>query len=295
MENGPSGTRNGSGLNVRGSHQDFLKSTREASDASKAVDNALIEKFRTINEKLQAKLPYMELRLQDVSYVITNHFEDDPDKKSKSQNESDTDGPPRRAKQNIETIRSSGVLLRFLRKLKRVVTQGQLKDYTLDSTIIENINLVFEPGNMVLLLGGPGSGKSTLLRCMSDILPKGKDYHQAGEVTLSGVSTSTEGVYWPSLVGFMDQIERLHAFLTVFETCEFAWRCRTGGTHRRAWQGSGPEIDQTIKEMNESLSEIHFVLDILGLTRVKDTFVGDQNTVRGVSGGEKKRVTVAGT
>ena len=33
-------------------------------------------------------------------------------------------------------------------------------------------------------------------------------------------------------------------------------------------------------------------MEALGLTRVKDTFVGDQQTVRGVSGGEKKRVTV---
>jgi ABC-type thiamine transport system ATPase subunit len=31
----------------------------------------------------------------------------------------------------------------------------------------------------------------------------------------------------------------------------------------------------------------------LGLARVQDTFVGDQDTVRGVSGGEKRRVTVA--
>jgi ABC-type multidrug transport system ATPase subunit len=35
------------------------------------------------------------------------------------------------------------------------------------------------------------------------------------------------------------------------------------------------------------------ILDAVGLTRVKDTFVGGEGIVRGVSGGEKKRVTVA--
>jgi hypothetical protein len=33
------------------------------------------------------------------------------------------------------------------------------------------------------------------------------------------------------------------------------------------------------------------VLTGIGLKRVENTFVGDQQTVRGVSGGEKKRVT----
>lgn len=41
------------------------------------------------------------------------------------------------------------------------------------------------------------------------------------------------------------------------------------------------------------MTAVNKILEILGLSRVKDTFVGDQTTVRGVSGGEKKRVTVA--
>lgn len=57
--------------------------------------------------------------------------------------------------------------------------------------------------------------------------------------------------------------------------------------------GIGPEIAAEIKRMDEELYTVFTVLEAYGLTRVKDTFVGDQETVRGVSGGEKKRVTVA--
>lgn len=35
------------------------------------------------------------------------------------------------------------------------------------------------------------------------------------------------------------------------------------------------------------------LIEGMGLARVRDTFVGDQSRVRGVSEGEKKRVTVA--
>ena len=65
------------------------------------------------------------------------------------------------------------------------------------------------------------------------------------------------------------------------------------GTHRRPWQGEGPEVEETIAKMDEELNLVHTVLEALGLARVKDTFVGDQDKVRGVSGGEKRRVTVA--
>ena len=58
------------------------------------------------------------------------------------------------------------------------------------------------------------AGKSTILRCISDILPKGQNFEQSGEVSLSGISPTMKGISWPSLVGFMDQIDRLHPYLT---------------------------------------------------------------------------------
>ena len=127
---------------------------------------------------------------------------------------------------------------------------------------------------------------------IANMLPQNKSSVQEGTVSITGVTPSKD-VVWQSLVAYIDQIDRLHPFMTVKETCEFAWRCRSGGTHRRKWLGHGPEVDKLIAEMDEELAVVHLVMDVLGLTRVKDTFVGDQEQVRGVSGGEKKRVTVA--
>jgi ABC-type multidrug transport system ATPase subunit len=54
-----------------------------------------------------------------------------------------------------------------------------------------------------------------------------------------------------------------------------------------------PEVEREIDKLDEHRYAIMAVMQAMGLTRVKDTFVGDQQTVRGVSGGEKKRVTVS--
>ena len=102
-------------------------------------------------------------------------------------------------------------------------------------------------------------------------------------------------VIWNNLVGYIDQIDRLHPWLTVWETCEFAFQCRSGGTHRQPWYNTSEEANKLIEQMDEERTLVTKVLEGLGLTRVKDTFVGDPKVVRGVSGGEKKRVTLAGT
>jgi len=201
---------------LRGSHASFISASRKASYTP--LDNDLLEKIRDTNRKLGAKLPVLDLRLKNAKFIATNHFEDDPNQKYEQVDNKDG---PRRAKQDIQTIQTAGVCFKLFRKIKRIVTTGRFKDYTQDTTIMENVNLVFEPGKMVLLLGGPGSGKSTLLRYIANILPKGKDYKESGELTLSGVSPTSTNINWSSLVGFMDQIDRLHAYLTGEIMCAY--------------------------------------------------------------------------
>ena len=169
---GSQGGRGGGAGNRRGSHQEFLSSSRQASrtQSSITIDHALMERIRERNKALDSKLPYMELRLKDVRYTITNHFQDDPNKKKKGDYESAANNQqqeegPRRATQHIETVYSAGPIFRFWKKFNRLIKKGKCSDYAQDTTIIDNINLVFEPGKMVLLLGGPGSGTSFFV-CM---------------------------------------------------------------------------------------------------------------------------------
>lgn len=253
-------------------------------------ESDLIKQVAETNRKLQAKLPHLDLRVMDGKYEVTNYFDDDDDDEPVEEE----DGRPRRAKQKIPTVRSESPLYKFYRMIRRgIKNRGNISLRRQDTVIMEGVNLVFEPGKMYLVLGAPGSGKSTLLKMIAKNLHVTRNHRQSGTVSLSGVTQSDKKVVWSSLVSFMDQIERLHPYLTVLETCEFAWRCRSGGTHRRSWHGQGPEVDETIRQMDGELTLVHRVLEALGLARVKDTFVGDQDQVRGVSGGEKKRVTVA--
>lgn len=115
-----------------------------------------------------------------------------------------------------------------------------------------------------------------------------------GSVSLNGIPSDDPVAYWSSLVAFVDQIDRLHPYLTVKETLDFAWQCRYGGTHARPFYDmEDPDVMKAIEKMDEEDWIVNAVMEGFGLTRVKDTFVGDNTTVRGVSGGEKKRVTVA--
>lgn len=162
--------------------------------------------------------------------------------------------------------------------------------------------------------GAPGSGKSTLLRYIANTLTQDKTHEIGGRLTINGIGPADtrkkdqkkkphdkddmNDIIWSNLVCYVDQIDRLYGLLTVKETCDFSWQCRTGGTHAKVY-GAGliqemksPEVQRIIKELDEYDYTVNKVLETVGLSGVKDTFVGDR-TVRGVSGGQKKRVTVS--
>jgi ABC-type cobalamin/Fe3+-siderophores transport system ATPase subunit len=249
---------------------------------SSVQEDPTVKEFKQILESLQSAPPNFSLRVKNGSYKITNYYDYDPDKVV-------VDG--KRVKQKIATVRTESVLY----KLKKLVTKcfkGELKPYKKESIILDQINLSLEPGKMYLVLGAPGSGKSSLLKLISQTLFTSRDHNVGGEVSVAGV-TPGKDVHWSNIVSYIDQIDRIHPYMTVHEVCEFSWRCATGSTHRRAYHGEGNEVDAVIAKMDQEMLIVNRVLDVLGLTRVKDTFVGDQSTVRGVSGGEKKRVTLA--
>jgi len=237
-------------------------------------DSPLVKQAVELMQKLQKKKCDLTLRVKDGYFKFTEHV--------------DESEAPR-----IETVYNGAPVQSIWRKLKGLLTCSSARMKTIEHHPMKKINLQFEQGKTYLVLGAPRSGKSTLLRMIAGILPEDKDHEVGGSITINKVSPKSEHVTWTNLVGYIDQIDRLHPYLTVQETCEFAWRCRTGGTHKTPLVGDGPNIDAEIKKMDEDLYTVVTVMQAMGLTRVKDTFVGDQQTVRGVSGGEKKRVTVS--
>ena len=92
-------------------------------------------------------------------------------------------------------------------------------------------------------------------------------------------------------MSYVDQIDRLYGYLTVKETVDFAFQCSYGGSHRGPFSTEGPEIESLIKELDSKGWLVDIILRGVGLKRVEDTFVGNDR-VRGVSGGEKKRLSL---
>jgi ABC-type multidrug transport system ATPase subunit len=139
---------------------------------------------------------------------------------------------------------------------------------------LDGISGYLPTGQMCLVLGGTQQSKSTLLRVLS-----GRSNEQdevSGNVLLNGMPVAKSLQSWRRLCPYISASDTTHsAVLTVRETLEFAAQCTSDGTQ------SKQEIDDRVNKMLKALS----------LEHVGDTVVGDNN-LRGVSGGQKRRVTV---
>ncbi|ETL35120.1 hypothetical protein L916_12712, partial [Phytophthora nicotianae] len=152
----------------------------------------------------------------------------------------------------------------FVGPKKRVVRKQILKD----------VSGMFAPGKITLLLGQPGSGKSSLLKMLSGRFPIEKNI---------------------TFVDYVSQRDKHYPVLTVKETLEFAHKFCGGELSRRGEEllskGSPQENLEALeaaKAVFEHYPEV--IIEQLGLQNCQDTIVGDAMT-RGVSGGERKRVT----
>ncbi|KAG0371906.1 hypothetical protein BGX24_001005 [Mortierella sp. AD032] len=128
------------------------------------------------------------------------------------------------------------------------------------------------PAGVVLAVMGPsGAGKSTLV----DILAgKRKDGKVSGHILLNGKQVHESEIR--RAVGFVDQEDTLPATQTVWEAVLFSAMLRL------------PEA-MPIHKIHERVTE---VIGMLGLADCKDRTIGDV-TSRGISGGEKRRVSIA--
>jgi ABC-type nitrate/sulfonate/bicarbonate transport system ATPase subunit len=165
--------------------------------------------------------------------------------------------------------------------------------------ILSDINLVLKPGRTYLILGPPASGKTSLLKAIAGRLPvrKGLDGkplkdkpHEEGRIEYNGVSVLDDPeLVLPNVVSYVGQLDNHAPYLTVKETFDFAFQSRTGGRHESLGVHSlhlAADLD------NQNFTE-NLTIEGLDLTVCADTFVGNED-IRGVSGGQRRRVTVGG-
>lgn len=94
-----------------------------------------------------------------------------------------------------------------------------------------------------------------------------------------------------NLVRYVDEIDQHQEYLTVRETFQYAFNCRRG-THRTPHFARNTTNDDIIKTLDQTEFFVNLVIEVLGLQSVADNLVGNDVTVRGISGGERKRVTI---
>ncbi|KAI3777844.1 hypothetical protein L1987_47647 [Smallanthus sonchifolius] len=167
--------------------------------------------------------------------------------------------------------------------------------------ILKDTNGIIKPGRMTLLLGPPSSGKTTLLLALAGRLDP--SLRVDGEITYNGHKLKE---FEPRrTAAYISQMDIHVGEMTVKETLDFSARCQGVGSRLELLTELGkrekelgifpePEVDLFMKataiEGDQSSLITYYTLKILGLDICRDTIVGDQMR-RGISGGQKKRVT----
>ncbi|PNX92347.1 pleiotropic drug resistance protein 1-like, partial [Trifolium pratense] len=168
-------------------------------------------------------------------------------------------------------------------------------------TVLHDVSGIIKPKRMTLLLGPPSSGKTTLLLALAGRL--GKDLKLSGRVTYN--DHEMEEFVPQRTSAYISQTDLHIGEMTVRETLAFSARCQGIGTRydmlaelsrREKAENIKPDPDLDIYMKAEALEgqETNIVTDyiikILGLDVCADTMVGDE-MIRGISGGQRKRVT----
>ncbi|KAG0701470.1 ABC-2 type transporter-domain-containing protein [Suillus ampliporus] len=147
--------------------------------------------------------------------------------------------------------------------------------------ILSGFEGVVTPGEMLLVLGRPGSGCSTFLKTLAN---QRREYHAVeGEVFYDSFTPKEIHDSFRGDVTYCPEDDIHFPTLTVNQTLSFAVRNRTPATRL---------LGQTREDYVEDTTTM--LMKVFGLYRSKDTLVGNAQ-IQGVSGGERKRVSIAET
>ncbi|XP_071722010.1 pleiotropic drug resistance protein 1-like isoform X2 [Rutidosis leptorrhynchoides] len=167
--------------------------------------------------------------------------------------------------------------------------------------ILQGISGRIKPSRLTLLLGPPGSGKTTFLLALAGRLDK--DLSCSGKITYNG--HGIQEFVAQRTAAYISQHDLHVPEMTVRETLAFSARCQGVGNRfemlaelsRREKEANimpDPDLDIFMKSVSiegqESSVITEYILKVLGLEICADTMVGD-DMIRGISGGQKKRVT----
>ncbi|KAL6199086.1 hypothetical protein ACLB2K_028873 [Fragaria x ananassa] len=136
--------------------------------------------------------------------------------------------------------------------------------------ILKNVNCEARPGEITAIAGPSGAGKTTLLEILAGKIPPRKVC--SGQVLFNNLPMEAES--FRRMSGYVTQDDALFPLLTVEETLTYSALLRLPGGRSEA----ATRVRQLMKE--------------LGLEHVAASRVGGGSSNNGISGGERRRVSV---
>lgn len=137
------------------------------------------------------------------------------------------------------------------------------------TTVLENLNLEIQEGELVLVIGSTGSGKSSLLRLINGLVPHHTGGILAGDVSVNGVSTQmVKPGGMAHLIGIVGQ-NPANTFVADTVEDELAFGMET--------------LNLPLDVMRKRIEE---TLDLLSLTSLRN------RSIATLSGGEQQRVAI---
>jgi ABC-type multidrug transport system ATPase subunit len=138
-----------------------------------------------------------------------------------------------------------------------------------EKVILNGVSGVANPGELLVIMGPSGAGKSSLLDCIA-----GRNKQVEGVVAVNGQPWSKAISRHAS---YVMQDDLFYPTITVKEHLLFQARMRMGS-----------DVSEEHRERR-----VQAVMEELGLVKCADTLIGGSDNVRGVSGGERKRLSFA--
>lgn len=169
------------------------------------------------------------------------------------------------------------------RKLGKLFTQGPKAALAKPPVrdLISNFDGCVRPGELLLVLGRPGAGCSTFLKTFCN--QRSGFESVEGDVTYGGTDASTMAKDFRGEIIYNPEDDLHYATLSVKRTLTFALQTRTPGKESRL---EGETRQDYVREFLRVVTKLFWIEHTLG-TKVGNEFI------RGVSGGERKRVSIA--
>ncbi|GAA5847250.1 hypothetical protein JCM9279_006157 [Rhodotorula babjevae] len=166
--------------------------------------------------------------------------------------------------------------LKAFGKLKGLVSRNKGKRVQ----ILDGVDGLLEPGDMLVVLGPPGSGCSTFLKTLAGET-QGFKVDPESNINYKGITPEQMKKNFAGEAIYSAETEQHFPQLTVGQTLEFAAAARAprnppGGLSQREWAKQFAAV----------------MMAVFGISDTRDVRVGNEY-IRGVSGGQRKRVSIA--